>query len=80
MTEATIIEKPWVIAHEIEGGRLQVLLVGPDYAKHQHFGIVIADIIGHVAGHFDMDVQDVLDWVQREIDDPTTTLERLGPN
>lgn len=80
MSEAQPIENPWIIAHEVEDHKLQVLLIGPAHAKHSHFGLVIADIIGHVALHFDMDAQDILDWVQREIDEPTTTLTRLGPN
>lgn len=69
-----VIALPWIIAHEIENAKLQVILAGPPGAGHEQFGLVICDIIRHVAQHFEVDEADVWHWIQREMDKPTTTL------
>ena len=40
--------------------------------NHEAFGLLVADVIRHVARAFD--VTDVLRTVQREIDNPTTPI------
>lgn len=73
----TAIEKPWIIMHETEDGKLQCVLAGPDGAGHEQFSIVIADLIRHVSNHFSVDEADVLNWIEREVNSPTTDLERV---
>lgn len=68
------IINPWVIVHqpEGEGGSLLTILVGAPGSNHVHFGIVIADIARHVAGHYGVPIEDVMAVAEREIDDPTS--------
>lgn len=65
---ATNITKPWVIAHEPDGaGVLEVILAGPPDADHRKFGIVIADIVGHVARAYGVEEREVMKWVKKEL-------------
>lgn len=76
MTDETVnIENPWIIVHELPNKKMQTLLAGPEGAGYEQFALAVADIIGHVAQHFDVDDADVLRWIKRELDDPTTKLE-----
>ena len=72
------IINPWVIVHQPdgEGGGLETILAGPPDGNYRQFGIVIADIIRHVANAYDVDEADVLEWVHREMDSPTTEIKR----
>ena len=74
----TIIERPLVIMFENEHGEGRLLechLYPPADYTYEHYGLVIADLIGHVADHYKVSKEDVLEWVQKEIDRPTTKLE-----
>lgn len=73
----TMITQPWIIAHERDDGTLEVMLAGPEGADECGFGLVIADIIGHVAAHFVIEKDEVMAHVQREIDHPTTKLSKV---
>ena len=75
---ATIVEKPYIIMFEsqcVEGRLVQCHLYPPKDYTHEHYGLLIADLIGHVAAHYKVDKEDVLRWVQKELDRPTTKLE-----
>lgn len=66
------IENPWIIVHQLPNKSMETILAGPSGAGYEQFGIAIADIIGHVARAFNVDEADVLEWVHKELDDPTT--------
>ena len=70
------IEYPWIIVHAPDGpgGKLSTILGGEAQATHGHFGIVIADVIRHVARHFKVNDEDVLEWVTKELDRPTSPI------
>ena len=76
------IINPWVIVHQPlgDGDNIETILVGPPHADHRAFGIVIADIIRHVAKRFGVAEADVHEWVQRELVQPPSTTMRIGPN
>ena len=74
MTDGIIpIVDPWIIVHQPED-KLETILAGPPDTNYERFGIVIADVIRHVANRFNVEEADVMNWVNREIDDPTTEL------
>ena len=54
--------------------KMVTTLSGPSDVTYMHFGIVIADIIRTVAMRFNVDEADVLRWVQKETNDPTTII------
>lgn len=74
------IERPWVIAHQLPSNKLEVILSGPEDATVGAFSIVAADIIRHIARHFDVDEHDVLRWVDREIANPTSNITGGAPS
>ena len=52
-----MIEHPWVIVHQPKGlnGKMETILGSLEGHDHSHFGLVIADIIRHVAKAYDVD-------------------------
>lgn len=70
------IVNPWIIVNQPGGNGkpMMTILGGMDGATHVHFGIVIADLIQHVAHRFDVDPADILRTIYNEMDEPTTTL------
>lgn len=45
--------------------------------SYRAYGILIADIIRHVAIAYNVRPEDVLDWVNRELVYPTTSIKRV---
>ena len=72
------IVNPWIIVHQPggEGSSMETILAGRPDSTHRSFGLVIADIIRHVANAYAVDAADVLEWVHREMDSPTTDIKR----
>jgi hypothetical protein len=72
------IINPWLIVHQPngKGGSMETILAGPADGSHEKFGLVIADVIRHVANAYGVDEADVLEWVHREMDNPTTEVKR----
>jgi hypothetical protein len=73
------IINPWVIVHQPggKGSSIETILAGQPDSTYRSFGLVIADIIRHVANAYAVDEADVLEWVHREMDNPTTDIKRL---
>ena len=78
MAETKIeIHNPWIIVYEpVPKEGMVCRLHGPPDADYGQFGIVIADVIRHVAKKFDVDEADVLEWVHKEMDEPTSEIKR----
>jgi len=72
----TPIENPWIVVHQPGGNgeELITILGGMEGANHKHFSIVLADVIQIVANHFGVDLQEVLNDISEEMDNPTTKL------
>ena len=43
--------------------------------SYQKYGLLIADLIRHVARCFAVDEREVVEWVNREMSKPTTTIK-----
>ena len=70
------IINPWIVIHQPGGNgeEMLTLLGGMEGANDVHFSIVIADLIQHVANHFNVDVLKVMHQIEEEMENPTTTL------
>lgn len=75
---STPIINPWVIVHQPSGrgGTMETTLTMPPGRSYCQFGMVIADIIRHVADAYAMDEADVLESIHCEMDSPTTEIKR----
>ncbi|MGI9408427.1 MAG: hypothetical protein ACR2OV_00030 [Hyphomicrobiaceae bacterium] len=74
------VEEMMVLVHRTSDEKLETMLF--DFRDHgpEAYGLIIADIIGHVAKRYGCDPEYVVDWVHKELDNPTTNLTRMGPN
>lgn len=41
---------------------------------YQHYGLMICDLVRHVAHAFKVDEDDVFEWIEKERDHPTTEI------
>jgi hypothetical protein len=72
------IEKPLIICFENEG-KIQTHLY-PGERDYKGYGILIADIVRHVANAFNVHENDVWEWVEKERDHQTSPVTEIKPN
>jgi hypothetical protein len=72
------IEKPLTIVF-VNDGKIQTHLY-PSEGGYQQYGILVADIVRHAAKAFNVDQNDVWEWVDKERDHPTSEIEEIKPN
>ena len=77
MTEApTIVNQPLVIMFKDEDGKILCHLY-PDQCDHRHYGLLVCDLVRHVAAAFKVRENDVWEWVDKERNKPTTNLQTI---
>ena len=67
-----VIEQPLVIMFEADGGIVCHIHPSKKASSHEHYGLLICDLVRHVANAFKVDESDVWEWVDKERRDPTT--------
>jgi hypothetical protein len=72
------IEKPLILVFENDG-KVQTHLF-PEERGYREYGILIADLVRHVANAFKVRDNDVWEWVDRERDHPTSPAIEIKPN
>tara|TARA_Y100000310_G_C20020329_1_gene507077 strand:+ start:249 stop:497 length:249 start_codon:yes stop_codon:yes gene_type:complete len=76
-----ILENPVILVHQPDyaGAGYETLIFNRDSDPLgcSHYGILIADIIRHVAQAMNVAESDVSEWVQRELDQSTSEVTRL---
>lgn len=72
------IKDPLIIVFENDG-KIQTRLY-PGERGYQQYGILIADIVRHVANAFNVHENDVWEWVEKERYNPTSPVTELKPN
>ena len=72
------IESPRIIVFENDG-RMQTHLYSGDWG-YKEYGILIADIVRHVANAFRVREEEVWEWVDKERDKPTSPIMEIKPN
>lgn len=72
-----VIAQPLVIMFEGPDEKIICHLYPSKQCKdHRGYGLIIADLVRHVAAAFKVDEDDVWEWVDKERRRPTTTLSQ----
>lgn len=70
-----VIEQPLVIMFEADGGIVCHIHPSTKASSHEHYGLLICDLVSHVARAFKVDESDVWEWVDKERNNPTTEVK-----
>jgi len=69
------IENPLVIMFEGAGGEITCHLYPSEKANsHEAYGLIICDLVRHVARAFKVGEKEVWEWVDKERHNPTTDI------
>jgi hypothetical protein len=72
------IEKPLIICFENDGKTQTHLYTGE--WSYKEYGILIADVVRHVANAFNVQEDDVWEWVEKERYHQTSPVVEIKPN
>lgn len=78
----TTVKNPLILVYTNENN-VEVCQIHPrDDLDHRHFGILICDVVRHVAKCFEVNEQEVWDYVELERKRPSTTITgtKVRPN
>jgi len=70
-----IIKQPYFIMFKDEQGKAVCRIHQDDDSNYQEYGLLICDLVRHVARAFNVDEESVWEWIEKERDRPTTTIE-----
>jgi hypothetical protein len=73
------IEKPLIICFENDEGNIQTHLY-PGKRGYEQYGILITDVVRHVANAFKVHENDIWEWVDKERYRQTSPVTELKPN
>jgi hypothetical protein len=73
----TIIKQPLVIMFEHES-KILCHLYPRENDTYEHYGLLICDLIRHTAKCFHVNEDNVFEWVEREMNFPTTTIDQVN--
>lgn len=76
--KAMEIRNPWLIVDQADSqSPIRTIIAGPRTATYEEFGLVICDVIRHVARAKHVSDAEVFEWVRKEFERPTTGIETL---
>ena len=78
MSEEMKIDSPLIIVFE-DDGAVQTH-IHPGKLSYEEYGVLVADLVRHIARAFDVHEDHVWEWVDKERYKPTTPVEELRPN
>ena len=73
-TTPTIIKEPYVLMFKAEDGGNVITHLHRGDLDYRGYGLLICDLVRHVAQAFEVDEDDVWEWVNKERYKPTTKL------
>jgi predicted SnoaL-like aldol condensation-catalyzing enzyme len=73
------IENPLLVVFKNGDGDIETHIHSADM-RYEEYGIVIADVVRHVANAFKVSEWDVFEWVNKEIDHQTSPIVEIKPN
>jgi hypothetical protein len=73
------IKSPLIISFKNNDGQILTHLY-PEDMDYKGYGILIADIVRHVANAFKVREEQVWEWVDKERDKPTSPVTEIKPN
>lgn len=71
-----IVQQPYVIIFKPAGSEEIAIRLYPHDLGHDGYGLLICDLVRHVAAAFKVDEDDVWEWVEKERRKPTTALSQ----
>ena len=74
MTAPRIVEKPLVIMFQLPNKDIQCDIWPAEGFGHQSYGLLVCDLVRHVAKAFDVEEDDVWEWVDKERHHHTTDI------
>ena len=69
------LKQPLLLMFKTPQDKVQCHLYPEEGMTHEHYGLLICDLIRHVAACFKVSEDDIFEWIERERDKPTTKLE-----
>jgi hypothetical protein len=69
------IESPLIICFEHDGKT--ITHIHPGKFTHEHYGMLIADIVRHISRAFKVGEDEVWEWVDEERHHPTTDVQEV---
>lgn len=76
MDDFQIVRSPLVLITQDDEGKTVTRIHPAPGHTHKHYGLLIADLVRHVALAFKVDDADVWEWVDKERRRPTTKITR----
>ena len=76
MNKPVMIQNPLAIIFEAPDGKVVTRIHVPEGYTYEHYGMIVCDFVRHVARAFNVDEQEVWEWVDKERANPTTSIER----
>jgi len=70
------IRNPLFVTFQADDGSIVTHIYPPDGWSHKEYGLVLCDLVRHVAGSLGCDESDLWEWIDKERRNPTTTIER----
>jgi hypothetical protein len=71
------VERPLVIIYEDAEGIVFRIYPSKKANSHKRYGMLICDLVRHAAKAFNVEEDDVWEWVDKERRHPTTPITRL---
>jgi hypothetical protein len=68
------IESPLIVMFEADGEIVCHIHPSKKASSHQHYGLLVCDLVRHVARAFKVDEDAVWEWVDKERHRPTTEI------
>lgn len=76
VNEPQMINQPLVVIYPSDDGKLNTMIMPRAEDTHEHFGLLIYDLVRHTARCFQVTEDEVWAWVKRERSKPTTDIKR----
>lgn len=75
---AELIERPLILMFQ-NGDKVECRIHPPFDHTHQHYGILVCDLVRHIADMFGVPEDKVWYWVEKERRHPTTHITETKP-
>lgn len=69
------VRNPLVVMFRTPDGDVTTHLHPPDDITYEHYGMLVCDLVRHIARAYGVTEEDVWEWVDRERDHHTTEIE-----
>jgi hypothetical protein len=75
--DVQIVRQPLVIMFVNDDGKLECHIHPPFDYTHEHYGLLVCDLVRHIAGMFNVPENKIWHWVEKERRHPTDTPKQV---